>query len=221
MVTRVQRVTTQGRITTVEKQVTVTTPTAPTSAAPLSGASGGALNDAGFRKMQAGDYAAALPLLERAVQRLPGRTPLTRRTPSATSLRPASIAAAVTASSSSSTVQGRSRVSATRSTACANNAERTARPAGHHGRRLRPGGAGLSRRRTDAGPAAKRPARHGREQPPNETTNKSAWALPAHVKREAPKPKPPRKRSFRAERLGWEGHFGSHFVLAAELEAAL
>jgi serine/threonine-protein kinase len=78
VVTRVQRVTTQGRITTVEKQVTVTTAAASTSAAPpSSGASGAALNDAGFRKMQAGDYAGALPLLERAVQRLQGTGSLT------------------------------------------------------------------------------------------------------------------------------------------------
>ena len=35
-----------------------------------------ALNDAGFRKMQAGDYAGALPLLERAVQRLQGTNSL-------------------------------------------------------------------------------------------------------------------------------------------------
>ena len=78
VVTHVQRVTTQGRITTVEKQVTVTTAAASTSAAPpSSGASGAALNDAGFRKMQAGDYAGALPLLERAVQRLQGTGSLT------------------------------------------------------------------------------------------------------------------------------------------------
>jgi hypothetical protein len=77
VVTRVQRVTTQGRITTVEQQVTVTTAAASTSAAPSSGASGAALNDAGFRKMQTGDYAGALPLLERAVQRLQGTNSLT------------------------------------------------------------------------------------------------------------------------------------------------
>jgi hypothetical protein len=76
VVTRVQRVTTQGRITTVEKQVTVTTAAASTAAAPSSGASGAALNDAGFRKMQAGDYAGALPLLEHAVQRLQGTNSL-------------------------------------------------------------------------------------------------------------------------------------------------
>jgi hypothetical protein len=82
VVTRVQRVTTQGRVTTVEKHVTVTTAAASTSAAPNSaapspGSSGAALNDAGFRKMQAGDYAGALPLLERAVQRLQGTNSLT------------------------------------------------------------------------------------------------------------------------------------------------
>ncbi len=79
VVTRIQRVTTQGRVTTVEK-VTVTTqattqaspPPAPAPASP----SGAALNNAGFRKMQAGDYAGALPLLERAVQRLQGSNSL-------------------------------------------------------------------------------------------------------------------------------------------------
>jgi serine/threonine-protein kinase len=73
VVTRVQTVTTQGQIRTVEKPVTVTTAPATTAAAPpASGQSGTALNDAGFRKMQAGDYAGALPLLERAVQKLAG-----------------------------------------------------------------------------------------------------------------------------------------------------
>ena len=77
VVTRIQRVTTQGRITTVEKTVAVTTsasrpPTAATPASP----SGAALNNAGFRKMQAGDYAGALPLLERAVQKLQGTNSL-------------------------------------------------------------------------------------------------------------------------------------------------
>jgi serine/threonine protein kinase len=84
VVTRIQRVTTQGR--TVEKRVTVTTsasrppttasrpPTAttPTPASP----SGAALNLAGFNKMQAGDYTGALPLLERAVQKLQGTNSL-------------------------------------------------------------------------------------------------------------------------------------------------
>jgi predicted Ser/Thr protein kinase/tetratricopeptide (TPR) repeat protein len=72
VVTHVQTVTTQGQITTVEKPVTVTT--APTTSAPPppSEQSGAALNTAGFRKMQQGDYAGALPLLERAVQKLQG-----------------------------------------------------------------------------------------------------------------------------------------------------
>lgn len=47
---------------------TVTTPTT----APPSGGSGAQLNDAGFAKMRQGDYAAALPLLEQAVQKLGG-----------------------------------------------------------------------------------------------------------------------------------------------------
>jgi tRNA A-37 threonylcarbamoyl transferase component Bud32 len=49
------------------------TVTAPTSSAPApSGASGSQLNLAAYRKMQTGDYAGALPLLEQAVQRLNG-----------------------------------------------------------------------------------------------------------------------------------------------------
>lgn len=73
VVTHVQTVTTQGQVTTVEKPVTVTT--AP-SAGVGSSANGVALNNAGFRKMQAGDYAGALPLLERAVQKLQGSSSL-------------------------------------------------------------------------------------------------------------------------------------------------
>ncbi len=69
-------VTTQGRVTTVERQVTVTTTpatTAPATAAPApAGESAESLNDTGFRKMQAGDYAGALPLLEEAVRKLEG-----------------------------------------------------------------------------------------------------------------------------------------------------
>ena len=74
VVTRIQRVTTQGRITTVEKTRhghDLGEPAAARRPAPAS-ASGAALNNAGFRKMQAGDYAGALPLLERAVQKLQG-----------------------------------------------------------------------------------------------------------------------------------------------------
>jgi eukaryotic-like serine/threonine-protein kinase len=61
IVTRVETVTTQGQVSTV------TTSAAP--AAP-SGQSGEALNDAGYAKMQAGDYTGALPLLEEAVRKL-------------------------------------------------------------------------------------------------------------------------------------------------------
>jgi predicted Ser/Thr protein kinase len=71
VITRERTVTREGRVTTVERPVTVTTsPTSPTP--PVSGQSGAALNNAGFAKMRAGDYAGALPLLERAVQRLQG-----------------------------------------------------------------------------------------------------------------------------------------------------
>src|SRR5262245_40326699 len=70
VVTRVQTVTTQGQVTTVQRSVTVTT--APETTAPPPGATGEQLNDAGYAKMQAGDYAGALPLLEQAVQKLDG-----------------------------------------------------------------------------------------------------------------------------------------------------
>jgi tetratricopeptide (TPR) repeat protein len=65
VITRTQRVTTQGQVTTVEKPVTVTTTPAPTPQL-----SGEALNDAGYAKMQAGDFTGALPLLEHAVRKL-------------------------------------------------------------------------------------------------------------------------------------------------------
>jgi hypothetical protein len=71
VVTEFRTVTTQGEVTTVEKPVTVTT----SSSGP--GQSGAALNDAGFAKMQAGDYAGALPLLEEAVRKLEGTDSLT------------------------------------------------------------------------------------------------------------------------------------------------
>ena len=71
------QVTTEGQVRTVERPVTVTTPAAPTtSATPItptpSGQSGVSLNNAGFAKMRAGDYAGALPLLEEAVRKLEG-----------------------------------------------------------------------------------------------------------------------------------------------------
>jgi predicted Ser/Thr protein kinase len=69
VVTRMQTVTTQGQVTTVERPVTVTTSA---STAPAAGASGVALNNAGYAKMREGDYAGALPLLEQAVQKLDG-----------------------------------------------------------------------------------------------------------------------------------------------------
>jgi predicted Ser/Thr protein kinase len=71
VVTKTQRVTTQGRITTVPVTVT-TAPNRPSTAAAPAAPSGAALNNAGFEKMQAGDYEGALPLLERAVQKLQG-----------------------------------------------------------------------------------------------------------------------------------------------------
>jgi hypothetical protein len=72
VVTKIQRVTTQGQ--TVERRVTVTSSPAPAPAAPSPGSSqsGEKLNDAGYSKMQAGDYAGALPLLEQAVGKLQG-----------------------------------------------------------------------------------------------------------------------------------------------------
>jgi eukaryotic-like serine/threonine-protein kinase len=71
VVTHIQTVTTQGQVSTVERPVTVTT--SPTTASPPpSGATGEQLNDAGYAKMQSGDYAGALPLLEQAVQKLDG-----------------------------------------------------------------------------------------------------------------------------------------------------
>jgi eukaryotic-like serine/threonine-protein kinase len=78
VITQLQTVTARGEVTTVQRPVTVTTSspppqtTAPAPAPPASGSSGESLNDAGYAKMQAGDYAAALPLLEQAVQKLDG-----------------------------------------------------------------------------------------------------------------------------------------------------
>jgi serine/threonine-protein kinase len=70
-----------GPGTTVRETVTAQPQPPPTTTAaqsttsstgPTTPASGTALNDAGFRKMQAGDYQGALPLLEQAVQQLNG-----------------------------------------------------------------------------------------------------------------------------------------------------
>jgi thioredoxin-like negative regulator of GroEL len=49
-----------------------TVTTAPATAAAPGSSSGTALNNAGFAKMQAGDFSGALPLLEQAVQQLDG-----------------------------------------------------------------------------------------------------------------------------------------------------
>ena len=77
--TVVARTTVQGR--TVQQTVTVATtaaaatnPPAPAPPAPPapSSASGVSLNNAGYTKMRAGDYAGALPLLQQAVRKLSG-----------------------------------------------------------------------------------------------------------------------------------------------------
>jgi serine/threonine-protein kinase len=77
VITQFRTVTTQGEVRTVERPVTVTTSASAPTTPPASGQGGAALNDAGFRRMQAGDYAGALPLLERAVERLQGTGSLT------------------------------------------------------------------------------------------------------------------------------------------------
>jgi tRNA A-37 threonylcarbamoyl transferase component Bud32 len=68
--TVVKTVTAPG--TTVERTVT-TAPAQPQPSSP----SGSVLNDQGYTKMRAGDYAGALPLLEQAVQKLRGSGALT------------------------------------------------------------------------------------------------------------------------------------------------
>ena len=57
--------------TTVRETVT-TGPQTTTAAPPSSSASGQALNNEGYAKMQVGDYNGALPLLQQAVQKLDG-----------------------------------------------------------------------------------------------------------------------------------------------------
>ena len=69
----------QVRTVTVEAQA-ATPPAASTGAAPVTAptaTSGSALNDQGFRLLKAGDAAAALPILERAVAALQGSGSLT------------------------------------------------------------------------------------------------------------------------------------------------
>jgi serine/threonine-protein kinase len=77
VITQLHTVTAQGQVTTVERPVTVTTQPTPTGTATTpaptpSTQSGVALNNAGYAKMRAGDYAGALPLLEQAVRKLDG-----------------------------------------------------------------------------------------------------------------------------------------------------
>jgi serine/threonine-protein kinase len=65
--------TVQGQATTITQQVTTTaSPPPPPSPTAPSSQSGAALNNAGFTKMQAGDWQGALPLLEQAVSKLQG-----------------------------------------------------------------------------------------------------------------------------------------------------
>jgi len=84
-VTTVLRTVTQptGQTTTVI-QTTTTTPPVTTAASPApsngsggasGGASGHALNDSGYKRMQAGDFTGAIPLLQQAVQALQGTGP--------------------------------------------------------------------------------------------------------------------------------------------------
>jgi eukaryotic-like serine/threonine-protein kinase len=74
-------ITGQGGTTTVEHTVTHETtaaapaPPPPPPPPPAAGASGHALNDEGYSRIQAGDYAGAIPLLQQAVQKLAGTGP--------------------------------------------------------------------------------------------------------------------------------------------------
>jgi eukaryotic-like serine/threonine-protein kinase len=71
----------QPRVTTVLKTVTkpsgqtTTVVQQTTTTPPASSAGGHTLNDEGFAKMQAGDYAGAVPLFQQAVQKLSGTGP--------------------------------------------------------------------------------------------------------------------------------------------------
>jgi len=78
-VTILRTITKPGR--TVEQTVTAPAPAPPPATTPTTsssppatpvGATGAALNGAGYAKMQAGDYSGALPLFEQAVQKLEG-----------------------------------------------------------------------------------------------------------------------------------------------------
>ena len=69
---RTVTVTNQGSTVKTTVTAATTTPQPPPPAPASSSLSGAALNDAGFTKMQAGDYAGALPLLQQAVAKLSG-----------------------------------------------------------------------------------------------------------------------------------------------------
>ena len=66
------RVTVTARGTTVHETVTAQPPATTAQATPTSGTSGSALAQAGYAKLQSGDYASALPLLQQAAQALRG-----------------------------------------------------------------------------------------------------------------------------------------------------
>jgi TolA-binding protein len=70
------RVTTVHQTVTKQQTVTATAPPAPPPPAPpVSGADGHALNDQGYRLIQQGDFAGAIPLLQQAVRKLAGTGP--------------------------------------------------------------------------------------------------------------------------------------------------
>jgi tetratricopeptide (TPR) repeat protein len=73
-VTTVLRTVTEpsGKTTTVLQQ---TTTTPPLTSSPPAGGGGHALNDSGYQRMQNGDYAGAVPLLQDAVRKLSGTGP--------------------------------------------------------------------------------------------------------------------------------------------------
>jgi len=72
VVRTVTRPGTTVRQTVTTRPTTAPSTTAPSTTAPSSSQSGADLNNAGFAKMRAGDYAGALPLLQQAVQKLNG-----------------------------------------------------------------------------------------------------------------------------------------------------
>ena len=61
-----------GPTETIRRTITVQAPAAAPAAAGPPAASGAALNNAGYARLQAGDYTGALPLLQQAVRRLSG-----------------------------------------------------------------------------------------------------------------------------------------------------